>query len=71
MPTCRAVSALATPSAANTNPLAWRIFRYGNDSDLAIRSNAARCSTDISNGGATDTGLPPTLNTPTTKPTDH
>ena len=70
-PTCRAVSAFAAPSTANNRALACRTFRYGNDSDLAIRSNAARCSTDISNGGATNTGTPPTLNTPTTTPTDH
>ena len=40
-----------------TTALAWRTFRNGADSDLAIRSNAARCSTDISNGGATKTGI--------------
>ena len=57
-PTRRAVASFGVPSAANNNALAWRTFRNGNDSDLAIRSNAARCSTDISNGGATKTGIP-------------
>ena len=59
VPHRRATSLVATPSAANSNALACTTLRCGNDDDAAIRSNAARCASLITNGAAVTTGMLP------------
>ncbi len=53
----RAISLLATPSAANNKARAWSTVRCGNDVDVAIRSSAARSSSVTANRSATITGM--------------
>jgi hypothetical protein len=54
----RAISKFATPSAANNKPWACTTARCGNDVDRAIRTSVTRCSSDTTNGAATNTGIP-------------
>jgi hypothetical protein len=48
---------LATPSAANSNPLAWITLRCGKDDKRAIASSSHRCESVIGNGAATTIGM--------------
>ena len=51
-PQRRAISSLATPSAAHNSALAWTTPRCGSDVERAIFSNEPRCSLDTDNEGA-------------------
>jgi hypothetical protein len=53
----RAISSLATPSAARRRAFAWVTDRCGNDEDLAIEVSALRWSSDILIGGAITKGM--------------
>jgi hypothetical protein len=48
----RPISSFATPSAASNRPCACRTARCGNDSEFAIATSSARCSSLISNRAA-------------------
>ena len=51
-PQRRAISSLATPSAAHNSALAWTTPRCGSDVERAIFSNEPRSSLDTDNEGA-------------------
>jgi hypothetical protein len=51
-PADRAIASLATPSAAIKSAEACVTTRWGSVVDRAIRSRAARCSSEASSGGA-------------------
>ena len=53
----RAISWLATPCAAHSNPFACTTWRCGNVVDDAIRTNSTRCVLVTGNAGAVITGM--------------
>ena len=70
-PLRRAISSLATPSAAHNNARDWTTVRCGNDDDRDISTSTSRCSSDTVKGAAVTTGILPTLARQTISTTDQ